>query len=205
MEESVTVKLKSKPNFSAYKWSKWITSFEERSKEISDDKVKISTMLELAGKHIRKIYHSLKDENDTFADVVRKISFHDSQNFFHFPQIAKKPESPENNIQLGSRSRTQLIDSYSNVKNLIQKSVQQKQASSSQLNIETIQSPIDFKNPILSLSNNLDRPVVQIQLLNTTISMLIDSGATINVIDLATYDKLKPKPILEPSKTKVFT
>ena len=210
MEENSATSIKpfSKPNMSAYKWSKWITKFEEKNKEILDDKIKISTMLELAGHQIRKIYQGLKDEDDTFADVVRKISFFDSQNFFHFPQITKKIETPE--TQLISRSRTQFIDSYSNAKSFIQKTVQKIPSSrteknaTSTLELEKEPTSIDYKTNPLVIPSNEDRPLVSIQIMNTTVSMLVDSGSTINVIDLATYEKLKPKPVLEPSKMKVF-
>lgn len=210
MEENsaTTIKPFSKPNMSAYKWSKWITKFEEKNKEIIDDKIKISTMLELAGKQIKKIYQGLKDEDDTFADVVRKISFFDNQNFFHFPQITKKIETPES--QLVSKSRTQFIDSYSNAKSFIQKTVYtERQKIPSSRTEKNATSSLEFEstptpNPLNILSNN-NRPLVQIQIMNTTVSMLVDSGSTINVIDLATYEKLKPKPVLEPSKMKVFS
>ena len=64
---------------------------------------------------------------------------------------------------------TQFIDSYSNAKSFIQKTVQKLPSSRTEKNhttsieFETAPTPIDYKTNPLSLPTNDDRPVVQIQ------------------------------------------
>ncbi len=52
---------------------------------------------------------------------------------------------------------------------------------------------------------NKDRPIYTVNVDSTPINMLIDSGSTLNILDEISFKKLKTKPNLEDSKTKIFT
>ena len=47
-------------------------------------------------------------------------------------------------------------------------------------------------------------PLYSIDILNTNISVLIDSGSAVNIIDEATYNSLNPKPSLSKSSSRIF-
>ncbi|KAJ8036439.1 hypothetical protein HOLleu_20412 [Holothuria leucospilota] len=47
-------------------------------------------------------------------------------------------------------------------------------------------------------------PQVQIKLCGTSIRIMIDTGATVNILDGSTYDKLKQKPSLQPSSLNLI-
>jgi hypothetical protein len=185
-------------------WSKWLTKFEEKHKNINDENIKILKLLDLAGDKIKKIYQTSKSETDTYIDVVKKISNYyqpynnDDNNSTYFPKIVKSKTTE--NLFTYRNAQANYAESYSTVKHFIQNTIQKLPSKSDHKPVEK-----EFENYIYSLPQNDDRPIVQIQLLNTSVNMLIDSGATINIIDMATFVKLKPQPLLEPSKTKVFT
>lgn len=48
-------------------------------------------------------------------------------------------------------------------------------------------------------------PMCMIDVGENTITVLIDMGASVNILDTAQYDQLKPKPQLQDTKAKIFT
>ena len=53
-------------------------------------------------------------------------------------------------------------------------------------------------------SNKKDRPMSKIKIYDITIDMLVDTGATVNVIDLNVYNTFKKKPKLKPCSGDIF-
>lgn len=47
-------------------------------------------------------------------------------------------------------------------------------------------------------------PQTNIKLINLSVSVLVDSGATANIISKTTYEKLQPRPQLKQTATKIF-
>ena len=47
-------------------------------------------------------------------------------------------------------------------------------------------------------------PQAQIKLCGTSLQIMIDTGATVNILDGSTYDKLKQRPSLQPSSLNLI-
>jgi len=50
-----------------------------------------------------------------------------------------------------------------------------------------------------------DQPLFPVKISSSTVNVLIDSGASVNVLDEQTFHSIIPKPTLKPSKTKIYS
>ena len=50
----------------------------------------------------------------------------------------------------------------------------------------------------------IDKPVFEVQISKTVLSVMADSGATVNILSEHDYNLLNPKPRLSETKTKVY-
>ncbi len=52
--------------------------------------------------------------------------------------------------------------------------------------------------------NQVDKPIFEVQINNTSLSVMADSGATVNILSEHDFNRLNPKPQLSDTKTKVY-
>ena len=69
----------------------------------------------------------------------------------------------------------------------------------------TVNSSSEEENYIFTINKSTKNPHVDISINTTLISMLIDTGASINIIDKATYDTITSQPELQETTNNAFT
>ena len=52
--------------------------------------------------------------------------------------------------------------------------------------------------------NQLSKPIFEVQIWNTPIRIMADSGATVNILSEQEFNSLVPKPQISETKTKVY-
>ena len=52
--------------------------------------------------------------------------------------------------------------------------------------------------------NQIDKPIFEVQISNTVLNVMADSGATVNILSEHDFNSLNPKPQLSDTKTKVY-
>ena len=92
--------------------------------------------------------------------------------------------------------------------NQVETSVQTFNLSSQpQTKNSTITNQIDDYSDVYTvntISRNQTRPLTTLKILDTSVTFLIDSGAGINIIDSRTFNSLRTKPKIEPTKTIAY-
>ena len=66
---------------------------------------------------------------------------------------------------------------------------------------------ITNKEYTFSIGEHIDyliKPIFEVQIGSSSIRIMVDSGATINIISEQDFNCLKPKPQLKDTKTKVY-
>ena len=53
-------------------------------------------------------------------------------------------------------------------------------------------------------ANYTTKPIYEVRIINTLLKIMADSGATVNILSKQDFDRLKPKPQLVETKTKIY-
>ncbi|GFS03525.1 Gag polyprotein [Elysia marginata] len=62
-----------------------------------------------------------------------------------------------------------------------------------------------FGEDVFSMKSNKGVPTATIKLNNETVSCVVDTGASVNIITKQTFDRFRKKPVLSPSSTAIFS
>ncbi|CAB4008082.1 Transposon Ty3-I Gag-Pol poly [Paramuricea clavata] len=203
----------SETNSLAQRWEKWTNSLDYyiRASGISDQKQKRAILLHLVGSEVQEIFETLPDTGEDYKTALEKLNahFNPCKNIAFERHVFRQAtqRADESMDAFVTRLRT-LAKTCQFDKGLSPKDQQTERENARQLEQSDDDSSENECLFTLTAHNVHHRSdsLHMLEIEHIPVQMLIDSGASVNVLDLETYHRLKARKGVQlmPSTLRVY-